>query len=333
MSDIVPVSTHLPAHIAARMNKGLSLGDSLGGGIEGQKALPRISIKGSTFRIVEGSSETVLEERKLNVIIVGANPNLSKQFYAKKWTGEPDDSGAPDCQSLDGIRPDSSVVNPQHDLCATCPQNAWGSKINEAGKQMKACADQKRLAVVAANAPGGTVYLLTVTPAALSNLRDYHNTLTRNGYPPECVVTQISFDTSASFPKLAFKFNKFVDEDTMGVIEELFDSSTVHEITGQRAQAAEVIHAEPKPLKVKAAPVIIDAEVEHVPAPKPAPKPVPKKASAFGGDDDDTPPAKSKPRVTKEPEPAKAVASASLADEISKMILEMPDDDAASDSD
>ena len=124
MSNLVPVNIQVPAHLAARLGTPSVLSQSLMGGISGGgESFPRISIKGGRFRIVEGGNETVLDTLALDVIIVGANPNLSKTWYAKAWTPDSEPS-SPDCFSLTGINPDPASTQPQNDLCASCPQNA-----------------------------------------------------------------------------------------------------------------------------------------------------------------------------------------------------------------
>jgi hypothetical protein len=231
-NEMIPSNIKLPAHVAARVGKESRLAKALNVGGGGGEIFPRISIKASRFRVVEGDSEMVLEQTKLNVIIVGANPNLSKTFYKKKWNPDAEPS-APDCFSLDGIKPDPEAEHPQNDLCASCPHNAWGSRIADNGQKLKACLDKKRLAVVAAEDPEGPMYLLEVTPAALKGLNQYQRELSMRGIPPEIVVTTVSFDTDASFPKLKFGFGGFIDEETQEIVDTLFDDPKVKQITGE----------------------------------------------------------------------------------------------------
>ena len=200
MSNIVPVNIQVPAHLAGRVGVPSVLAQSMTGGLSSGQSFPRISIKGARFRIVEGDTETVLESTNLDVVVVGANPRLSKTWYAKQWDKDAEPTG-PDCFSLDGIGPDPESESPQNDLCASCPQNAWGSKVTPSGQQIKACSDNKRLAVVSADDASGPVYLLSVTPAALKGLNQYQKELSVRGIPPEIVKTRVSFDTDASFPK------------------------------------------------------------------------------------------------------------------------------------
>lgn len=324
MSNLVPVSIQVPAHLAARVGAPSALALSLTGGISSTTGgFPRISIKGARFRIIEGDTETVLDQTFLDVVVVGANPRLSKQWYAKAWTPDSEPS-APDCFSLDGIGPDPESTSPQNDLCASCPQNAWGSKITPQGQQIKACADQKRLAVVAADDPSGPVYLLLVTPAALKGLNQYQKELSMRGIPPEIVKTKVSFDTDASFPKLKFSFAGFLDESTQTAVDELFGSDSVKEITGEVIRQPVAVPAPAaKPVAVTVKPA----------APKPKPEPVAEVPPAapkrgFGSKVATPAPAAPAPAAKAKPAaPAPETAVSSLMDEIAALVGEVGADD------
>jgi hypothetical protein len=330
MSNIVPSNIQIPAHLAKVVGQPSALSAALAGGLAGGAEYPRISIKGSRFRIVEGGAETVLEETKLSVVIVGANPRLSKTYYAKQWTPDAEPS-SPDCYSLDGIRPAAGSTEPQNDICAGCPMNAWGSKVTPLGQQIKACADQKRLAVVAANDTTGPVYLLQVTPAALKGLGSYQKELSMRGIPVEAVKTVVTFDTDASFPKLMFKFGGFLDESEYAAVEELFGADMVLEITGEKAVAEEAPAPAPAPKAAKPA-------VKPAPEPEPDPEPA-KPTRGFGAKaapkaapvEEEAPapkPRAAKPAAKPAAKAAPAPATGnSLADEIAALMGDMDDDD------
>lgn len=325
MSNIVPMNIQVPAHLAARVGVPSALGAALTGGLSSGQSFPKISIKASRFRIKEGDTETVLDSTTLDAVIVGANPRLSKTWYAKQWTPDAEPS-APDCFSLDGIGPDPESTAPQNDLCASCPQNAWGSKVTPQGQQIKACSDKKRLAVVAADDAAGSVYLLEVTPAALKGLNQYQKELAVRGIPPEVVKTRIGFDTDASFPKLEFTFGGFLDEQTQQIVDGLFGSEQVKEITGETARQPQAVPqiAAPKPVAVKPAPA---------PAPVVAPPPPVEEAPKRGFGAKAAPAAAPAPKpaakAAAKPAPAPAAeAASSLADEIAALIGEVDADDA-----
>ena len=94
MSNIVPANIQVPTHLANRIGASSVLGAALTGGLSSGNSFPKISIKGSRFRIVEGDTETVLDSTNLDVVIVGANPRLSKTWYAKAWTKDAEPTAA-----------------------------------------------------------------------------------------------------------------------------------------------------------------------------------------------------------------------------------------------
>jgi hypothetical protein len=315
MSNLVPTNIAIPAHLAARVGQPSALAQALAGGISSGESFPRISIKGARFRIVEGGAETVLNTTALDVIIVGANPQLSKAWYAKEWNKDAEPT-APDCFSLDGLKPHVDSTDPQNDMCAGCPQNAWGSKVTANGQQIKACSDKKRLAIVAADDPSGPVYLLEVTPAALKGLNAYQKELTMRGIAPEIVRTRLTFDTDASFPKLQFSFGGFIDEEAAAAVDAIAGTDSVLEITGQKSAAAPARLAPPKPAPVRAAPApapVVEEVEEEAPAPA---------KRGFGAAKAAAPapaPAKAAPKAT-------MAAPAVLADEIAALVSEIADD-------
>lgn len=328
-TNIVPANVQVPAHLANRIGAPSALAQAVTGGIGGGAEYPRISIKGSRFRIVEGDTETVLQQTEIDVVIVGANPRLSKTFYAKQWTPDAEPS-QPDCFSLDGIAPDPESTAPQNDLCASCPQNAWGSKINPTtGQEIKACSDLKRLAVVAADDASGPIYLLNVTPAALKGLNQYQKELSVRGIPPEIVKTRISFDTDASFPKLKFGFAGFLDADVQEVVDGLFGTPDVKKITGEVPRQAVAVPAVSAPKAVAAPPaapkpaVVTPEPVAAAPAPEPTPA---KRGFGAAKSAPKAKPAAAKP-VAAAPA-AQAAAAVSLADEIAALVGEVAADDA-----
>lgn len=349
MSNLVPINVNIPAHLAARIGAPSVLAQSVMAGLGGGPSFPKISIKSSRFRIKEGDTETVLNTLELEVVIVGANPRLSKTWYATKWDPNAEPS-APDCYSLDGVSPAADAENPQNDLCASCPKNAWGSEVADNGQQLKACRDHKRLAVVAADDPSGPIYLLEVTPAALKGLNQYQRELTMRGIPAEVVKTKVTFDTDASFPKLQFAFGGFLEAETQSVVDGLFGSPEVAEVTGEATAGAPAPAPAPAPRpQVAPKPVAVVAPPPPAPAPAPAPAAEAAPRRGFGASKPAAPvtappvaaPAPA-PRVVRAraaapaPAPVAAPAAAptapaavaSLADEIAALVGEVGADDA-----
>jgi len=350
MSNLIPIDAQIPAHLANRVGQPSALADSLGGGITGGAEYPRISLKGSRFRIVDDGTETVLDAPKLDVVIIGANSRLSKTWYEAAYNPDAESKG-PDCYSLDGLTPDPDSDKPQNDLCASCPQNAWGSRVTQQGTKIKACSDAKRLAVVSADAADGPMYLLTVTPAALKGLHQFQKELTMRGINPDIVRTQISFDTTASFPKLAFGYGGFLDPETQAKVDARFGTDIIADITGDNGLAAPALPpaaapaglAPPTP-EPTPAPVAGFGAPTLVPDPAPTAADVPPPAApatsvaGFGGGAA-TAPTEAAPvagfgapaaPVEAQPEPVAAPVvdsvTAGLAAEISQLLEQVSDD-------
>jgi hypothetical protein len=194
--------------------------------------------------------------------------------------------------------------------------------VTPQGQQIKACSDQKRLAVVAADDPTGPVYLLQVTPAALKGLNAYQKELALRGIAPEITKTRITFDTDASFPKLKFGFGGFNEADQQAAVDQLFGTAEIKEITGETLRnpvPVPQIASAPAPVAPK--PAVVQAVA---PAPEPAPVPVAEPAPAtpkrgFGASKAKT--------VAPAAAPAQQ-ATTSLADEIAALVGEVNADDA-----
>ena len=336
MTQLTITNVAVPAHLRNRASR-VALTENIAGGITAGSAFPKISIKASRFRIVKDGTEQVLPVVTLPTVIVGGNPLVSKAFYMAEYDGNAE-ATAPDCYSLNGVKPAADASSPQAALCATCPKNAWGSKITKQGKELKACSDKKRLAVAAADDPEGDLYLLEVTPAAFKDFAQYIKQLSSRGIALETVITNVSFDTTASFPKLTFGFGGFLAEDQQESIDARLDDPVIQEITGEIS--SQVVEAAPAPAPVAAKPVLVKAAPVEVIEPEVVEEEVPvssafgggaKKAGAFGAPAAAAPtaakPAAAKPKAKPPAEEPPAAKSAGLADEIASLLGNMDADD------
>lgn len=273
-----------------------------------------VSIKGKVFRIThQGVSRPVLRygtqeaAGSVSVVFTRSAPGLSKVFYKDGYVEGNQD--APDCFSHDGIRPDRSIQAPQHPNCANCPQNVWGSKITEQGKQTKACADSKRIAIVPgpsdqitpdsdealdliANEMFGGAMLLRVPAASLADLAAYEAQMLAVKYPLHAIVTKVSFDINAAFPKLIFTPERPLTEDEFQEVLKLREAPATQDMLGAQAGDA-AFKDEPAPHNV----------VQPAQQPTQAPPPVQQPAPA---------PVQAPPPV-QQPQPAPAAAEAPAA--------------------
>ena len=271
------LTKNVPAHIADRIRtrqesgKKSAVADAIVGG-DGL-AYPRISTRSSRYRLTEGGVETVIGP-VLDVVIVGANPRVSKVFYAGQYVqGE---NAAPSCASSDGLKPDDSVESPVAKACAACPHNALGSKITPSGAKSKMCADQRHMAVVAAADPS-KVYGLTVPVSGMKSLREYFKELGSYGLSPEEVVTELGFDEEASYPKIIFKHKGYVPEKVIQLVDEISHHDSVKVATRQALPNATLASPAPAAPAIEEKVTVEDAYEEEEQAPTPVKPPKKKK--------------------------------------------------------
>lgn len=271
MGNIIPFeSGSLPAHLrkanAAEVNNALTAGVTGG--------FPVLSIKGKTFTIVSGDSRNIITKpddpdepaTNIQVVIIDANPNLSKVYYDSEY--EEGSVAKPTCMSEDGKAPSASAQSPQAKSCATCPHNTWGSGKNGRGK---ACSDSRRLAVAAAGQLNEPM-LLRVPPASLKPLQEYGTMLAKRGVSFDAVVTKVRFEPGESSPKLVFSPIGFLDEGQYEEVQQIKADEIISEITGAAPRII-TSDAEPaKPVKKAEPAPVVEAEVEEEEAPKPKAK-------------------------------------------------------------
>ena len=203
------------------------------------QSFPVLSIKGKTFTVIRGAERSIVPNPKdpqspatrLPIIIVKANKNKSKTYYAEAFKEGVEDV-KPTCFSNDGIHPDPSVEHPQCSNCAQCKWNVFGTARGADGiGKGKACSDSVRVAVTPADDPR-EAYMLRVPPASIKNLGEFGSILARRKLPHQAVVTELSFDQTQSTPRLLFKPVGVVDQNTYNHIVEMSKSEEVQMIIG-----------------------------------------------------------------------------------------------------
>jgi hypothetical protein len=279
MNDMVAIkSSKLPAHLQGKAKTSNFFGAAVTVG-----GFPVVSIKGKVFHIQRGDERTLVTKpdsddepaAALEVVILSANPNKSKVYYAHGY--EQGSVAKPTCYSNDGTGPAADAEEPQSKKCAICPHNQWGSRVTDNGGKGKACGDSMRLAI----APAGQVndpMLLRVPAATLKTLGQYGAQLAKRGVEPHHVITKISFDYNVAHPALTFKATRFVEADELEEVEAALadEAEVIAQITGvSESNTIAIEHVadsetKTKPAKpVKAAVKVEEtAEVEEAPAPK-----------------------------------------------------------------
>lgn len=268
---IIPENAQVPAYALLDANAAAANDDAAFGTSAG--APPRIKLSGKQFVFInESNEETAYPPGKLvagpgdnlylPVVILRAKRAFTKTFYMQAYNPTDDEHAAPDCMSTDGERPDAGVFAQQSELCATCPQNAFGTGKDQNGNPTKgkACTDSKMLAVFVG---GFGTYQLKVPPASLKNFGQYVRELTKRNYRVDAIITYVGFDLASDFPVLEFQFGGFVPEKTLPKLAELAASSEVDAIINPigMVSAAPKVLAAPAPAEV-APPEPDSAEIE-----------------------------------------------------------------------
>lgn len=180
-------------------------------------SIPRISLRGRKFRLIEGGEEIRKPADELFVVVLAVEPGpglMAKTYYAKGY--QSGDSSPPDCSSANGVTPDAWISSPVSPKCNGCPKNVFGSAQSRSGGKAKACKDSKRMWVVEPDKLEGTVYALGIPVTSLKDMSQYGAMLKANGVPSAAVITRLSFKDT-EFPELIFEFVGVLDEKPMEV--------------------------------------------------------------------------------------------------------------------
>lgn len=256
----------------------------------------RIGLKGREFHVFKGGiEEGVLETKYADVVIVGAYPHISRNYYDKAY--EDNVAAAPVCYSTDGKTPSANASIPQSDKCETCPQNQKGSSI-AGGEKSKACGFLRRIAVILVGDPEFTVFSLDLKSMSIwdddregkghngkFSFTNYAKKLAAHHIDPGKVITRLTF-TADSVPALQFQAIGYVDAEQVTKIVELVESDAIKPALNMELgnNATDTTPAIPAPqIAAPKAPAPRVAAPQPAPAARvapPAPKPVPARPAA-----------------------------------------------------
>jgi hypothetical protein len=290
MTALIKANPALPAAIAKLVALATpETFQELSGGVT--SGFPILGYKGKVWRIRKSGEETLHVDPDgnalptIDVVLVQANPMPSKIHYDKAFeegTNEP-----PRCFSNDGIKPDVSVQNPINKICASCPNNVWGSRITDNGKKSRLCSDARRMAVVFANdlyenGNDCQKFLLRVPPASLNPLKDYaEKVLAPKGIPFFGIVTRIGFDVQAAHPQFVFKPARFLNDEEAEAIVALRGSEDIKRILAEAQEFPAAAAADADAVVDQAGSAAAPASTPSAPATTAAAGTPPKKAAAM----------------------------------------------------
>lgn len=235
---------------------------ALGKALQSARMTRRIAINtnGTFKRIVNGEQVGKAVRGELNIIIVAAQPKVSRVYYAGKY--DPEAPAAPDCWSTLGDKPEAQATNPQAASCAACPQNIQGS--GEQGG--RACRFQRRLAVLVEGDMSGDVYQIAIPAKSLFGkgsgnvhpFESYVNFLAANHESPDTVVTQVRYNDEADSMELQFSPVRPVSDEEYELIQRVQENPATERLTIITVAEADGVTTKPKAVK-------------EAPEPEPAP--------------------------------------------------------------
>lgn len=218
--------SQLPAHLQKYQapDVGAALSQNLGSAMP-----PHVSIEGGRFTLVDASNNEIpvpTFDPKIGVYldaaIIDVNEHMSRMFYLKPY--DPSAAGAPpDCWSDNGIAasigasavPLLEAPHPRAGqpaaTCTECPMAVWGSKVSAQGKNIPACSQKQKTALLV---PGfSTLFLLAVPPNSHKFLREYVERSRGSDVNLADVITRISFVPGVQ-GTLQFAPVNYIDEPT-----------------------------------------------------------------------------------------------------------------------
>jgi hypothetical protein len=251
------------------------------------------NINGTFKKLVNGEQIGNSVRGSINVIVIAAQPKVSRVFYAQKYDPNAE-ATMPNCWSNAGDVPDPSATDPQHSNCAECPMNIKGSGENGT----RACRFQRRISVLLEGDTTGDIYQMSIPSKSLFGkgsgnvhpFESYVKFLVANGESPDTVVTTVAFDDEAEGMELVFSPSRPVDDAEFALV--------------QKAQARPEADMYTR-ITVAQADGVTKPPAKKEEAPKQEPKPKVQRSD----EPDDDPVEEPKKRVSKKPEPPVQPAS------------------------
>ena len=281
MSDLIPFDQGFVPQYAQDHAAATALAAGLG------EYGPRITLRGSRFRVSSGGEERLVEAHHLDVILLGSTAAVGRTYFDTTYDPNSDGDSSPACWSSDGRAPDAGT--PRTPLlptgavagsCAVCPKNEKGS--GQDGKT-RACGFVKNLAVMLYGDASGTIYTLKCGGQTIFgevrgaqgqySLQGFSQLLATKGAAPHSIVTRLTFDPNSSTPKLLLQPIAFLSADQFQAVS-AFVAAKGDEIAkvvriGASGAAAPVAPAAPAlaPPSVNPAPAALAAPAMPVAAP------------------------------------------------------------------
>ena len=170
------------------------------------------------FETIDENGQAVLPPSlELDVILL--RDNDTRIYYPKNERGEstydPSTPVPPTCYSDNRVTPSVGAMQPQSDLCATCPRSVWDQPTPK-GNLVPACQNRYKIACLVKGA-GDKVFLLGAAPTSRKPYEAYKRFLKAHHAEPHDVITRLRWIDKA----LTFEFVEWVNEKVVGFIADV----------------------------------------------------------------------------------------------------------------
>jgi hypothetical protein len=265
------------------------------GNIVERETVPQLSFRGKVWRVVVKGEEKIVTKpdgepaQSVGVVILEYNKARSRAYFEGAY--EEGKSAKPVCWSHDGIVPHETVADKQSPTCASCQWSVKGSRISESKKELTACAQFKRVAVVPIQDTKFTPLLLKIPQTSMWDPEgdeyaaqgfyaydQYMDFLKRrNVNHTASVVTKVKFDARTAYPKLLFAAAAYLPEaNRPDIIEQLANVDELNKLLNVDPTGTEVGGEVAGDVgEQAAAPAAAPRAATKPPPPKAAPKPAP----------------------------------------------------------
>lgn len=194
---------------------------------------PHISIKGNCFTLIDkAGAKQQLQTVYMDACIVDISDVMCKQFYEEDWG--PNSDNPPDCFSANGIAPSREANKPQSATCASCQWNVRGSDVSAlSGKPIKACRDEKWIAVILPAYP--IIFQMKVTPGSFKNWKTYTDRFQNQEADISDVMTRVAFETGKN-GVLTFEATAYIDQNMAGERNKALQTKVTDILVGRTDQ-------------------------------------------------------------------------------------------------